>query len=505
MEDSNFFKNKEQAWTESLGENSSKRPKLNQAAFDFFYTKEQPPQDNFTLLDLFNDFLKNSVLTHHDLDRDNVSQFEKVDRVDRFLKFFTTIQIIIHQKGRSSASSYLFSNEGSNVENINAQVFNKIFRQIKKSRQRIFNSQQFSLTTLENIAILGYFIAKEYEFKNYDVLFLASWDSFLRPTDDDINLFNSMAPAFIIYFTLAYLSTKNYEISELNSEAFKKIPFGLVLYDRYHGRVIQNVEATKKGYLEAKFPLFMHPLFPCYFDMSSDNQVVAQIFHFQRISLLGELINTLKHELSNPIFAIKLSSSLLETESEKSNAENVEIFKEIGNSASRCLKTLENFTTIYLETNAATVRNISEILDEVLLLTKSATRSIRKTISIPVELRDYKICTNHWAISQVLFNLVINASQALIAASVTQPEIKIIIKKENDNISFNIIDNGPGVESDVAKRIFEPFFTTKDDGTGLGLAICKGLVSKLKGVLTLENPGIHGAHFALVVPSGEVA
>ena len=100
---------------------------------------------------------------------------------------------------------------------------------------------------------------------------------------------------------------------------------------------------------------------------------------------------------------------------------------------------------------------------------------------------------------------MINASQALIAASVTQPEIKIIIKKENDNISFNIIDNGPGVESDVAKRIFEPFFTTKDDGTGLGLAICKGLVSKLKGVLTLENPGIHGAHFALVVPSGEVA
>ena len=34
--------------------------------------------------------------------------------------------------------------------------------------------------------------------------------------------------------------------------------------------------------------------------------------HFQRISLLGELLNTLQHELSNPLFGIKLAGDLLQ-------------------------------------------------------------------------------------------------------------------------------------------------------------------------------------------------
>ncbi|MBI2521508.1 MAG: HAMP domain-containing histidine kinase [Bdellovibrio sp.] len=446
--------------------------------------------------------MKNSVLTHPGIERADISQFEKVDRVDRFLKFFTTIQIIIHQKGRSLASSHLFSHERSYIEKINAEIFNKIFRQIKKSKQRIFKSEQFSFATTETIATLGYFIAKEYEFKNYDVLFLASWDSFLRPTNDDINLFNTMAPAFIIYFAFSYLSSENYEISELNSEAFKKIPFGLVLYNRYLGTIKNNFESSKKSLQEAKFPLFSHPLFPCYFDVNTDNQVVAQIFHFQRISLLGELINTLKHELSNPIFAMKLSSSLYENEATKVGTENAEVFREIGKSADRCLKTLENFSTIYLDTNTGSVLTVAELLDEVLVLTKSATRSIKKSVIIPGEIQNFNICANHWAISQVIFNLVINASQALSSISAIQPEIKIFVKKEKSNISFDIIDNGPGIDSEIAKRIFEPFFTTKEDGTGLGLAICKGLANKLNGSLSLVNPGHAGAHFALVIPVG---
>ncbi|OFZ14293.1 MAG: hypothetical protein A2X86_05445 [Bdellovibrionales bacterium GWA2_49_15] len=508
MEDSNFFKNKEQAWATSLADFSSNFPpdrkfRLNQAAHSLFYSKKTSRREPFTLSELFNDFLKNSVLTHPGIDRDDVSQFEKVDRVDRFLKFFTTIQIIIHQKGRSTASSHLFSRERSCIEKINAEIFNKIFRQIKKSKQRIFKSEQFSFATIETIATLGYFIAKEYEFKNYDVLFLASWDSFLRPTNDDINLFNAMAPAFIIYFALSYLSSENYEILELNSEAFKKVPFGLVLYDRYHGSIAKNFESAKKTLRETNFPLFSHLLFPCYFDVSTDNQVVAQIFHFQRISLLGELINTLKHELSNPIFAIKLSSSLYENEVEKVGIENSEVFKEIGKAASRCLKTLENFSTIYLDTNAVSILTVSEIISEVLLLAKSATRSIKKTILTPPEIQNFKIRANHWAISQVLFNLVINASQALTSSAVLQPEIKIVVKKQGANFCFDIIDNGPGIDHDVAKRIFEPFFTTKEDGTGLGLAICKGLAGKLGGALFLANPGSVGAHFTLMIPSGD--
>jgi two-component system, NtrC family, sensor histidine kinase PilS len=39
----------------------------------------------------------------------------------------------------------------------------------------------------------------------------------------------------------------------------------------------------------------------------------------------------------------------------------------------------------------------------------------------------------------------------------------------------DILDNGPGIEPEVAKQIFEPFFTTRNNGTGLGLYITKEL------------------------------
>ena len=110
MEDSNFFKNKEQAWTTSLGGSlpsfllseceGPQKFKMNQAARNLFFSGPLPRKEPFTLSELFDDFLKNSILTHFGIERTDSYQHEKVDRIDRFLKFFTTIQIIIHQKGR---------------------------------------------------------------------------------------------------------------------------------------------------------------------------------------------------------------------------------------------------------------------------------------------------------------------------------------------------------------------------------------------------------------------
>jgi two-component system sensor histidine kinase PilS (NtrC family) len=38
---------------------------------------------------------------------------------------------------------------------------------------------------------------------------------------------------------------------------------------------------------------------------------------------------------------------------------------------------------------------------------------------------------------------------------------------------LDIIDNGTGIDPELAEKIFEPFFTTKSNGTGLGLYIAR--------------------------------
>ncbi|ARV60949.1 histidine kinase [Nostocales cyanobacterium HT-58-2] len=74
---------------------------------------------------------------------------------------------------------------------------------------------------------------------------------------------------------------------------------------------------------------------------------------------------------------------------------------------------------------------------------------------------------------------------------------------DNGCIAIHIIDNGPGMTSEVQKRLFEPFFTTKPIGvgTGLGLSISHQIVvEKHCGkLLCFSEPG-KGTEFVLEIP-----
>jgi signal transduction histidine kinase len=57
-------------------------------------------------------------------------------------------------------------------------------------------------------------------------------------------------------------------------------------------------------------------------------------------------------------------------------------------------------------------------------------------------------------------------------------ELALHTYTEDSNVIVDIIDNGPGIPSELQPRIFEPFFTTKAPGagTGLGLHIAYNIV-----------------------------
>jgi len=74
---------------------------------------------------------------------------------------------------------------------------------------------------------------------------------------------------------------------------------------------------------------------------------------------------------------------------------------------------------------------------------------------------------------QVLFNLLINAIQAVNEGG----QIKISAKRESaTEASLEIRDDGAGVSPEQRQEIFKPYFTTHQKGTGLGLAIVSQIV-----------------------------
>jgi signal transduction histidine kinase len=68
-------------------------------------------------------------------------------------------------------------------------------------------------------------------------------------------------------------------------------------------------------------------------------------------------------------------------------------------------------------------------------------------------------------------------------------------------IALSILDEGPGIPSDVLARIFEPYFTTKvQTGTGLGLAIVSRLVKAHHGLVHVKSKPGEGTRFTIYIP-----
>ena len=73
---------------------------------------------------------------------------------------------------------------------------------------------------------------------------------------------------------------------------------------------------------------------------------------------------------------------------------------------------------------------------------------------------------------------------------------------EDDLVSVDVSDDGPGVPADVTSKIFDPFFTTKDvgKGTGLGLTVAYAIAQEHGGRIRVESGQEKGASFVVELP-----
>lgn len=96
---------------------------------------------------------------------------------------------------------------------------------------------------------------------------------------------------------------------------------------------------------------------------------------------------------------------------------------------------------------------------------------------IEIEEKLPNIISDENAVQRVFSNLIGNALKH------GEGFIKIVLKKEGNNIVTEFINSAPTLNEENTEKIFERFFTAdksrNDKNTGLGLAITKGLVEKL--------------------------
>ena len=117
-------------------------------------------------------------------------------------------------------------------------------------------------------------------------------------------------------------------------------------------------------------------------------------------------------------------------------------------------------------------------------------------------------------ISQVVQNIILNASQAMPDGGTIKVSCKNInlgtaidptLKRPGDYVRVRIEDTGIGIPADLLQKIFDPYFTTRKQGSGLGLAITHSIISKHDGrILTDSTPG-KGTTFIIDLPASAQA
>ena len=90
-------------------------------------------------------------------------------------------------------------------------------------------------------------------------------------------------------------------------------------------------------------------------------------------------------------------------------------------------------------------------------------------------------------------NLVLNAQQAIGNGAGT-----VGIHVFHDPIRVEVVDSGPGMDSETLERIFEPRFTTRGSGSGLGLPMVKAIADRHGSRVECRSEPGAGTVFTLV-------
>ncbi len=218
---------------------------------------------------------------------------------------------------------------------------------------------------------------------------------------------------------------------------------------------------------------------------------------------VGYVFAGVRHELGNPINALKSSLGVLKKELETMSGEDISEQVDIAlaalNRMDYLLKSLKSYNMH--ETQEPQVLDMAGFIDDLVSLTDID--FAERGIDLKVDIKDGALSAfaDHRALSQVMLNLLSNAVDAL--DGIDLPVISISVWREGRFINITLADNGKGMTKEQLELLFRPFITSKRGGTGLGLVIARKLLAGMKGSIDVTSVKYQGTSVHVRIPAGE--
>jgi len=235
----------------------------------------------------------------------------------------------------------------------------------------------------------------------------------------------------------------------------------------------------------------------------------------QKLESLGVLAGGIAHDFNNLLAVILGNGALALGEAQP----GTRLAKQLGRirSAAKHAEALTSQMLTYSGKASVSLKplDLSELIEGMSeLLAASISKKAR--LETVLEAGHTLVEGDPTQLSQVVINLVTNASEALgehrgrvgVRTGLMRADAAYLADTlgsrglaAGDYVYLEVSDSGEGIDEETRKRIFEPFFSTKFAGRGLGLASVLGIVRGHGGAIKLLTEPGRGTRFRVLLPA----
>ena len=241
-------------------------------------------------------------------------------------------------------------------------------------------------------------------------------------------------------------------------------------------------------------------------DITEKRRLEQELIKADKLESVGILAGGIAHDFNNILTGILGNIALAKTYVKPGD----KIFERLRDAESASLRARHlTQQLLTFSSGGAPIKKtafISELLKDAAVFALSGS-NVKCEFSIPDDL--WLVEVDEGQITQVISNLIINASQAMPGGGIIKVRAENIVVdaeqglslKEGRYTKISIEDQGIGIPKEHLQKIFDPYFTSKQEGSGLGLATAYSIVRRHDGCIQVKSELGVGSTFHIYLPA----